>query len=199
MAEETNQSQTSAPRGIIFTCLCTGIGGLLILFALLSSYQPVDDYYLLVGDGTGNTVADIFIYVTGSTWGQALTWMVCINFFFSGLSSVSITGRITYALTRDNAFLFSDWLSQVNPTFKSPLRAIMFVFVFDAVFLLLPLNESSALAYFAIVSFSTLGFQVCIFWFNFNIGVLVVVIYEIMLIIYIYLYRFPMLSLSSSN
>ena len=157
MAEETNQSQTSAPRGIIFTCLCTGIAGLLILFALLSSYQPVDDYYLT---GTGNTVADIFIYVTGSVWGQALTWMVCINFFFSGLSSVSITGRITYALTRDNAFLFSDWLSQVNPTFKSPLRSIMFVFVFDAVFLLLPLDPGSALAYFAIVGFSTLGFQV---------------------------------------
>lgn len=166
MAEETNYSQTSAPRGIIFTCLCTGIGGLLILFALLSTYAPVDDYYYYYLAGTGNTVADIFIYVTGSTWGQALTWLVCINFFFSGLSSVSITGRITYALTRDGAFAYSEFLNKVNPTFKSPIRAIMFVFVFDALFLLLPLNPGSALAYFAVIALSTLGFQVPTFFYR---------------------------------
>lgn len=159
MAEETENSSESAPKGIIYTCLSAGIGGLLIIFALLAAYneQNVDDYQLA---GTGNIVVDIFLYTTGSACGQFLTWLVVINLWFAGLSSVAVTGRITYALTRDGAFAFSDWLSQVDPTVKSPIRAIMFVFAFDAVFLLLPLDKDSALAFFAIIGLSVLGFQV---------------------------------------
>lgn len=161
MAEETENSSENAPKGIIYTCLSAGIGGLLILFALLTAYNEsnVDDLQLA---GTGNLVVDIFLYTTGSACGQFLTWVVVINLWFAGLSSVAVTGRITYALTRDGAFAYSDWLSQVNPTFQSPIRSIMFVFVFDALFLLLPLDKDSALAFFAIIGLSVLGFQVII-------------------------------------
>lgn len=159
MAEETENSSESAPKGIIYTCLSAGIGGLLIIFALLAAYneQNVDDLQLA---GSGNTVVDIFLYATGSTCGQFLTWIVVINLWFAGLSSVAVTGRITFALTRDGAFAFSEFLSQVDPIVKSPIRSIMFVFVFDALFLLFPLDKDSALAFFAIVGLSVLGFQV---------------------------------------
>jgi amino acid transporter len=78
MAEETSDSAENAPRGILYTCLATGIGGLLIYLALLSVYDitQVDDATLY---GTGNKVADIFIYATGLEWGRALIWMVVVN------------------------------------------------------------------------------------------------------------------------
>jgi amino acid transporter len=159
MAEETHKSAVAAPRGIIFTCMATGIGGLITLFGLLFAFDAsvVDDYMLA---GTGNSVSDIFIYVTGSNWGQGLTWLVVINLWFAGVSSVAVTGRITYALCRDGAFAYSEFLSQINPYTKSPTIAIMFVFVFDALLLLLPLNPKGALAFYAIVGLSTFGFQV---------------------------------------
>jgi amino acid transporter len=58
------------------------------------------------------------------------------------------------------AFYGSEWLSQVNPVFKSPIRAIMFVFLFDALLMLLPLDPGAALAFYAIIGLSVLGFQV---------------------------------------
>ena len=159
MAEETHNSAENAPKGIIYTCFATGIGGLLILFALLSAYNVVttDDSTLA---NTGNIVVDIFLLSTGHGMGQLLAWLVCINLFFAGLSSVAVTGRITYALTRDGAFAYSEYLSKVNDTTKSPIRAIMFVFIFDALFLLLPLDPNGALAFYAIIGLSILGFQV---------------------------------------
>ena len=162
MAEETNNSTTAAPKGLLRTCYATGIGGLIVYFALLSTFQygsingGVDDYALA---GTGNGVADIFIYVCGPVWGQALTWLIVINLFFAGVASVTVTGRITYALCRDGAFLGSEWLTVVNPYFKSPNRVLWFVGIFDFLLLLLPLNEEAALAFFAIVSLATFGFQ----------------------------------------
>jgi amino acid transporter len=162
MAEETHNSAENAPKGIINTCFATGIGGMFVLFALLFSYNSttVDDYMLA---GTGNGIVDIFLYTTGSTWGQALSWIIVINFWLVGLSSVTVTGRITYALTRDGAFMYSEWLSYVDPVMKSPARAIMFVFLFDSLFLLLPLDPKGALAFYAIVALSTFGFQVLLF------------------------------------
>ena len=106
VSEETKNSAVAAPRGIIYTVLSTGIGGIFILLALLFSYKSsngLDDYSLA---GTGNLVVDIFIFVAGPQLGEGLTWLVVINLFFAGVSSVTITGRITYALTRDGAFVF---------------------------------------------------------------------------------------------
>lgn len=39
------------------------------------------------------------------------------------------------------------------------MNAIIFVFIFDAFFLLLPLNSDAAYAFYAIIGLSTLGFQ----------------------------------------
>lgn len=162
MAEETHNCSENAPNGIINTCWATGIGGLFVLFGLLFAYDvsTVDDGLLA---GTGSVIVDIFLYTCGSTWGQALAWIVTINYFLAGVSSVTVTGRITYALCRDGGFPFREWLEVVNPFTKSPIRAVMFVFLFDSVFLLLPLNPNAALAFYAIVGLSTFGFQVSCF------------------------------------
>jgi hypothetical protein len=79
-----------------------------------------------------NAAPNVFVQSCGNTWGQALTWIIVINLFFGGVSSVAVTGRITFALFRDRVFPFADFFSSVNPTLQSPIAAILFDVVFDS-------------------------------------------------------------------
>jgi amino acid transporter len=160
MAEETSSSSTSAPKGIINTCWATGWGGLALILALLFA---TTDISAAVNSDTGNAASQIFVTACGTELGSALSWLVVLNLFFAGVSSVTVTGRITYALTRDNAFPYSSVLSQVHSSLKSPVNAILFVFFWDALLMLLPLDtKNGSKAFYSIVGLCTIGFQVCL-------------------------------------
>lgn len=104
---------------------------------------------------------NLFIAVCGKEWGCALAWLVTINLFFALLSSVAVTGRITFALARDGGFPFSDVFATVNPTFKSPVNCLLMVLFCDSMLQLLPLDENGgALAFSAIIGLCVIGFQV---------------------------------------
>ena len=79
------------------------------------------------------------------------TWY-CVTDRFSGVSSVTVTGRITYALARDGAFPGSHFFARVNEKLRTPVNSIMMVFIFDACLLLLQLGDNSAVAFNNIVS-----------------------------------------------
>ena len=155
MAQETASSRTSAPMGIVYTCAASGLGGLGIILALLFS---TDNIAAVLNGNTGNAAIEVFLRTSGPVVGAGLAWLVVINIFFAGLSSVAVTGRITYALSRDGAFPFSQYLSFVHPTYKSPIIAIAFIWVLDSCLQLLPLI--SEVAFLSITATSTIGFQV---------------------------------------
>jgi len=167
MAEETHCSAVAAPTGLIYTVFATGFGGFAYVLALLyatnnfslitTTEKPDDDSSQFL---TSNAAVNVFINACGWNCGAGLTWLVVINLFFAGIASVAVTGRITFALLRDKAFPYSDFLVQVHPTLKSPIRAIMFVFALDAALLLLGLNPKSGTAFTAIVGLCTIGFMV---------------------------------------
>ena len=158
MAEETHGSRTNAPNGLINTVLATGIGGLLILFPLLFATTDINN--VLNNGLSGNAAVDAVSFALGDKWAAAYAWLVTINLFFAGVSSVAVTGRITWALMRDRGFLYSEYFAQVDPALQSPVRAIMFVFTFDAVLLLLPLNPGVGLtAFYSIVGLCAVGFN----------------------------------------
>lgn len=169
MSEETTNSRTSAPKGIINTVLATGIGGIVLILSLLFANSDIaaattdDPYYAELNHypATGNAAINVFVLACGQDWGQALAWLVLINIFFAGISSVAVTGRITFALTRDKAFPYSEFLSRVNPLIKTPVNSIMFVFVVDAFLQLLPLDTANGtIAYNSIIGLATVGWQV---------------------------------------
>ena len=167
MAEETKGSAVAAPSGIIWTVFATGFGGFAYIlalcyattdFSLITTTEQADDPstpFL-----TSSAAVNVFINSCGWECGAGLTWLVVINLFMAGIASVAVTGRITFALLRDRAFPYSDFLVQVHPTFKSPIRAIMFVFAIDALLLLLGLNPTAGTAFSAIVGLCTIGFMV---------------------------------------
>jgi amino acid transporter len=158
MAEETGSASTAAPKGIINTVLATGFGGMFFIMAILFSTTDIDG---ALSGPTNNAATNVFISSCGPKMGQFMTWIVLINIFFAGISSVAVTGRITFSLMRDHAFPYGDFFSQVHPTYKSPVNAIMFVFVIDCFLQLLPLiPKNGDTAFESIVGMSTIGFQV---------------------------------------
>ena len=114
----------------------------------------------IIDDFTGNNGTDILLGACGQTWACALSWLITINAFFAGVSSVAVTGRITYALARDGGFPFSEKIAEVSKTFKSPVNAISFVCFFDACIMLLPLNPNGGMtAFYSIIGLCVVGFQ----------------------------------------
>jgi len=79
-------------------------------------------------------------------------------FFFAGISSVTVTSRIAFAMARDGAFPGSRILYHVNPYTKSPIRTVFLIWIFDTILLLLQLVSTEAFG--AIVSLTTIGFQI---------------------------------------
>lgn len=157
LAEETQGSRVNAPMGIIYTVAATAIGGFVYTLALLFAVQNITG---AIDSSTGSAAVAIFVQATPLTCAIGLSWLVVANVFFAGLSSVAVTARITFALLRDKATPYWEVLSAVHPTFKSPVNAIIVVFVFDAFLLLLPLSSAGETAFFSLVGVATVGFQV---------------------------------------
>eukprot|EP01124_Arcella_intermedia_P010886 TRINITY_DN17390_c0_g1_i1.p1 TRINITY_DN17390_c0_g1~~TRINITY_DN17390_c0_g1_i1.p1 ORF type:complete len:550 (+),score=49.13 TRINITY_DN17390_c0_g1_i1:40-1689(+) len=107
--------------------------------------------------GGEDALLNIFTFAVGSTGAFGLYMLLLFNLFFAGMSSVTITSRITFALARDGAFPGSEKIAYLSETTKSPVVALWFVFFFDAIILLLDIaNEATFLA---IIALTTIGFQ----------------------------------------
>eukprot|EP01035_Chromulina_nebulosa_P016841 gene16841-22326_t len=131
-AEETHSSRVSAPLGMINTYILTG--------------------------PTPIATVNIFIYACGSKYGSFLCWLIVLNIFLAGISSVAVSGRITFALLRDGAFPHSEKWSKVNESTKSPISALLVVYTFSSVLVLLPLL--SVTAFVSIMGICTIGFDI---------------------------------------
>jgi amino acid transporter len=163
MAEETSNAAVNAPRAMIMTNIATAVGGLVLITALLFATTDVSQSLAGTDDSYGNTgyaLINMFVANLPIEWAIALTWLVLLNLFFAGVSSVAVTGRITFALMRDRAMPYGEFFSRVHPTLHSPINSLLFVFAFDFLLLLLPLSSNGEVAFYAILGLSVLGFQV---------------------------------------
>lgn len=85
-----------------------------------------------------------------------LTTLLLVNVFLSGLSSMTVTSRIGYAIARDKGFPYSKYLAKLNTLTCNPDRMIILVFFLSSVLCLLPLISSTAFA--AITGITTVGY-----------------------------------------
>ena len=158
LAEETKGSKLAAPYGIIYTVIATGISGFVLILALLYSVQDISD---AINGSSGNAAIQIVEQTSGNKVAQVFSWLLVINIFFAGISGVTVTSRILFALCRDKASAFSDTLATVHPTFKSPVNSTVFLFFVQSALLLLPLNSYGGLeAFYSILSICVVGLQI---------------------------------------
>jgi len=143
----------SAPWGIVFTCITAACTGFIYILGLLYSTLDLDQAI----EGS-NAAVVAYVGACGPALGKILANLLLSNFFFAGVSSVTVTSRIGFAMARDDAFPGSSWLKVVNPRLQVPLRVIFMALVIDILLLLLPL--ATPLAFNAITSITTIGFQI---------------------------------------
>ena len=104
------------------------------------------------------SVASLYFSACGWRTGMALTVVLIINLFFAGISSLTVTSRIAFAMVRDGALPGSERLRVVWGVTKSPIFTVLLVFVIDALLLLLPLATTVALN--AVLSITVIGYQI---------------------------------------
>ena len=129
--------------------------GIVYILGLLFATPSVEE--IMNGDSDA-AIVNLYAYAAGNKGGLFLTSLLIINLFFAGMSSVTVTSRITFAMARDGAFPGSKILYHVSQKTKSPMRTVFLVWALDCLLLLLPLVNVTA--FNAIVSLTTIGFQI---------------------------------------
>ena len=157
MAEETVQSSTNSPLGIITAVVTAGVCGLFVILSLLFATTDID---AIVHGATDFPLFNIFMTYLPHKWACALCWLVVINVFFSIMSWVAVTTRRVYALARDDGLPFSSRLLYLEPHFQSPIACTLFVVLFASLFLLFLLNSNLSVAYYAMVSLSVIALYI---------------------------------------
>ena len=117
-----------------------------------------DRLYGLCRDCSGAQPLTAPLHCAAAAGGNALAAITIVALFFVGVSSLTVTTRIAYAMARDGALPGSTALRYVWPVSLSPVWTVALVFMIDALLMLLPLVNTSALN--AILSISVLCYQV---------------------------------------
>ena len=112
MAEETKNAASSAPRGIVLTCIVTGLTGLVYIVGLLyACNNKIEEQFRGESD---YPVVNIYIQAFTNKMGHhnkigsvIMTSLLLVNVFCAGFSSMTVTSRIGFAMARDRAFPYS--------------------------------------------------------------------------------------------
>ena len=94
-----------------------------------NAQASVSDYLqaAMTAVAESSSVASVYFGACGHRTGMALTCLLIINLFFAGISSLTVTSRIAFAMARDGAFPYSESLRVVWPATKSPVRTVLLV------------------------------------------------------------------------
>ena len=153
LAEETHDASRAVPKGIFYTVVGNLIVGVLYLLSVL--YVAASNVPEFSASPIG--VSHVFETCMGVSGGIALTLLITVNLFFSGLAITTVTIRTAYALARDGGFLFSDHVKRVESSTKVPQYAVLATWIICCLLLCLPLVNVTA--FIAVTSVSTIGFQ----------------------------------------
>ncbi|KAI9025028.1 amino acid/polyamine transporter I [Phycomyces nitens] len=159
MSEETRDAARSAPRGILYAI---GMAALVGLAFMLSVNFCVQDFEAqIVNAKISPQMTQVFLDGVGYKWTIVFTVIIMGAMFFSGSALTLGSSRMVYAFSRDGAMPFSQWLSYINPTTKTPVYAVWANVIFAAIVGLLYIVNTTA--FNAIVSINTIASSLAYF------------------------------------
>ncbi|WP_420711612.1 APC family permease [Streptomyces sp. NRRL F-4489] len=136
LGEESRDPARNAPRAIL-RALCASflIGGLILLFALLSAPDLRDPR--LAADGLQYVV----LATLGPAVGQAVLWCVVIAITVCELAVHTAAIRLAFAMARDTNLPASARLARVSPRFQTPVLPAVVIGLVGIAILLLNVNQ----------------------------------------------------------
>jgi amino acid transporter len=69
----------------------------------------------------------------GSVFGKLFLVIVSISIFACGLVITTSAGRLIFAMSRDNAFIFSKYFKKVSPIVKVPTAALFLILILSLI------------------------------------------------------------------
>ncbi|KAG1588445.1 hypothetical protein G6F48_005261 [Rhizopus delemar] len=157
MSEETKNSQSGSPFGILVSVAANVVSGLVFLIAI--SFMVTDyDGQILSEGAIQPQMIQVFYDGVGGAWTMVFLVFVMLSIFFCGSALTLGSSRMVYAFARDGAMPFSRYLHSLHPRTQSPVIAVWFNILVAAIVGVLYMINSTA--YEAIVSVNTIGSQV---------------------------------------
>ncbi len=152
LTEETRDADRKAPIAISGTCISAAFIGYVYLFACVNPINVVNNQL--------NPSATVQIFEMSTPFPVALlfTVLLIVCLYFAGVSATTVSSRTGYAMARDSLFPCSKYLTMIYKRSQTPLGSVILVGILNILLLLLQLFSTTAFA--AIVSISTIGFQI---------------------------------------
>jgi urea carboxylase system permease len=138
LGEETLEPRRTAPRAILRAILASFvIGGAILVFAVMSAPDLKDP---MIGSSSGG----LQYIVEQVMWGPlGKIFLVCIAVAVTVCSLAVHTAaiRLTFAMARDNALPFGEWLARVNPKTQTPIVPAVMIGVIAALILVVNIGQ----------------------------------------------------------
>ncbi len=155
IAEEVKNPERSVPWSII---VVLGFVGAVVIFAAFSILLAIPDIDAAMTGNVADPVVQTLEYHFGDTITRPLLAVIALGFTASMVALQTAVSRTLYSFARDRAIPFYGYFQALTPHNKLPARAIVFVGVVAALFLIVNLGVEQI--YTLLVSFVVGGFYI---------------------------------------
>jgi amino acid transporter len=124
LSEETVNAHKTVPKAIIASVVLSGIFGMFFLIASTLAIPNLGDVL-----NSNNPLPYIIESTLGDVLGKLFLVLVCISIFACGMVITTSAGRLIYAMSRDNAFFFSQYFKKISPKTNSPIAATLLILI----------------------------------------------------------------------
>ena len=188
LSEETKNASKSTAWGIVLCSVVTALFGFVYVVglcyatprAMMMPYPAWvaaggqatdDDAFAAPGDlSTGaylrhamylvseNGAVFLYFAAAGRAAGRALGIVLVLNVLFAGVSALTVTARVAYAMARDGALPLSGAITSLLPATLAPVGAVVFTYLLSVALLLIGLGTTQGL--YAVLSICVIGYQI---------------------------------------
>ncbi|XP_078428382.1 amino-acid permease BAT1 homolog [Wolffia australiana] len=162
MTEETKDADKNGPKGIVGAIGISIVFGWAYLLGITFAVTDIPQLLSSENEAGGYAIAQVFYQAFKSRYGSGIGGIFCLGIvavaiYFSGMSSVTSTSRMTYAFSRDGAMPLSSFWHKVDSR-EVPINAV-WLSAFVSFAMALP-SLGSLVAFQAMVSITTLGLYI---------------------------------------
>lgn len=123
LAEEVNSPGRNLPIVLLWQISVGFITAICYMVAMFYSISNIDAIFAA---GSIFPLGDIYLQATGSKAGAVgLLAVIIVPNYFAGIGCFITAGRTVYALARDNATPFPDYIGSIDKRYKSPYYATL--------------------------------------------------------------------------
>jgi amino acid transporter len=121
LAEEIPAPRKNVPRVLLTSVSLGAVTGWIFMVICLFCIQDIEG---VLDPYTGFPFMDLLVQTIGLEGAAALLALFIFNGIGQAISIVTTGSRMTWGFARDGGILWSDYFAQVDPTWKTPVRAL---------------------------------------------------------------------------